>query len=212
MKSHCEESFRLLGQQGWQILENFFTEDECQLFYSELKALEKESRLKKARVGKKDSKELKPQVRLTQIYWINNLKPTDVQKVFLNKIFSLLEKLKKTTFIPLNTLETHYSIYPPGGFYDRHIDQFKGDTSRQISFILYLNPLWSNGDGGELVIYNEKNPQKTDAVVTPQWGRLVLFLSESIEHEVLPTRKRRYSLTGWMRRAEIQEDPLSIVR
>lgn len=212
MKSHCEDSFRPLRHQGWQVLENVFADEECQLFFNELKALEKESRLKRARIGKKDAKELKPQVRITQIYWINNLKPTDVQKQFLRKTFALLEALKKTTFIPLNTLETHYSIYPPGGFYDRHLDQFKGDTSRQISFILYLNPHWKAGDGGELVIYNEKDPQKIDAIVTPQWGRLVLFLSEGIEHEVLRTKKRRYSLTGWMRRAEIQEDPLSIVR
>ena len=35
--------------------------------------------------------------------------------------------------------------------------------------------------------------------VLPLGGRLVVFLSEDIPHEVLPTQKERISITGWLR-------------
>jgi len=35
--------------------------------------------------------------------------------------------------------------------------------------------------------------------VLPEGGKLVVFLSESMEHEVLPASRERFSLTGWLR-------------
>jgi SM-20-related protein len=35
--------------------------------------------------------------------------------------------------------------------------------------------------------------------VLPIGGRLVVFLSGEIPHEVLPTKKERISITGWLR-------------
>jgi SM-20-related protein len=35
--------------------------------------------------------------------------------------------------------------------------------------------------------------------VLPVGGRLVVFLSEEIPHEVMPTLKERISITGWLR-------------
>jgi SM-20-related protein len=35
--------------------------------------------------------------------------------------------------------------------------------------------------------------------VLPVGGRLVVFLSGEIPHEVLPTKKERISITGWLR-------------
>jgi len=36
--------------------------------------------------------------------------------------------------------------------------------------------------------------------IVPWGGTLVLFMSQKLEHEVLPTRAQRHSLTGWFRR------------
>lgn len=207
-----DSKFSELRSQGWQAFESFFSSSECSDFLEELKNLEKSQRLKKAKIGKKTKKKALPRVRLTEIFWIQNLNPTPTQKFFLDRMLALMDELKRECFLPLNNLETHYSIYPKGGFYQRHKDQFQGDTSRQVSFILYLNPTWSEADGGELVIFNEKRPEEIDRIFLPAQGRLVVFLSESIEHEVRPTRKKRYSLTGWMRTAQVQKDPLAILR
>ena len=40
--------------------------------------------------------------------------------------------------------------------------------------------------------------------VLPQGGRLVAFLSDRFEHEVLPARRERMSFTGWFRRRPLE--------
>jgi len=35
--------------------------------------------------------------------------------------------------------------------------------------------------------------------VLPQQGRLVVFLSDRFVHEVLPSKRDRFSVTGWFR-------------
>ena len=65
--------------------------------------------------------------------------------------------------------------------------------------VAYLNPDWSEEDGGELVLYPEKGEQG-ELRVTPAHGTFVLFLSEDFEHEVLPARRDRLSIAGWFRR------------
>jgi SM-20-related protein len=62
-----------------------------------------------------------------------------------------------------------------------------------------LNEQWSAADGGALRIRAD-NGRFRD--IEPLGGRLVLFLSESREHEVLVTRVPRLSLTGWFRGRE----------
>jgi SM-20-related protein len=65
---------------------------------------------------------------------------------------------------------------------------------------LYLNEKWEDSDGGALRMYF---PQEDGAElvkdVLPIGGRLVVFLSGEIPHEVLPTQKERISITGWLK-------------
>jgi SM-20-related protein len=75
------------------------------------------------------------------------------------------------------------------------LDQFRGDRARVISVITYLNPDWTDEDGGHLALYTDKGPVH----ILPRWGRTVMFRSEELEHEVLPGRKERRSITGWLR-------------
>jgi len=37
------------------------------------------------------------------------------------------------------------------------------------------------------------------AKITPEMGKLVVFMSEQIPHEVLPTHQPRASVAGWFR-------------
>ena len=52
-----------------------------------------------------------------------------------------------------------------------------------------------NGDGGELVLYGASGVE----IVAPTFGTTVIFPSSELEHEVLPARRERYSVTGWLR-------------
>lgn len=94
--------------------------------------------------------------------------------------------------------EGHLAIYPAGSFYKRHVDVFTTNTERKVTFILYLNPDWVLGDGGELRIY-ESAESSAHFDVEPRGGTLVTFFSEEVHHEVLESYADRVTLTGWFR-------------
>lgn len=96
----------------------------------------------------------------------------------------------------MHELECHYACYAPGTHYARHLDRSPAGSERVVSAILYLNPEWRPGDGGELAIYTGDR----EVLVAPRGGTLVTFLSERFEHEVRTARVARRSLTGWYRR------------
>ena len=60
---------------------------------------------------------------------------------------------------------------------------------------MYLNPKdWNeNQDGGCLRIHREGIQQD----ICPLGGKLVLFLSGVIDHEVLPSYRDRVAITAW---------------
>lgn len=105
------------------------------------------------------------------------------------------ETLKNYFRLSLNSYETHFAIYPKGHFYKKHVDQTSSNNRRFFSFVLYLNQEWSLNDGGNLVGY--QGPEKIFDVL-PKEQTLIIFKS-SLEHEVRPTQKERYSVTGWFR-------------
>ena len=119
------------------------------------------------------------------------------------RLLEMLERLRLELScggIPgLFDLELHYAWYPPGAGYARHVDRPKGHDARMVSLVLYLNEDWAPGDGGALRCFNDVRPQRD---ILPIGGRLVAFLSEGLEHAVLPARRPRLSLTGWYRGRE----------
>jgi len=66
--------------------------------------------------------------------------------------------------------------------------------------VLYLNKIWDAQNGGELVIYTQNNGKEEAIKVIPKFGRLVIFESSVLEHEVKPVLKgKRLSITGWLK-------------
>jgi SM-20-related protein len=99
----------------------------------------------------------------------------------------------------LKDFETHFTYYPAGSRYARHLDQFKTEDHRRISFVCYLNTEWRPGNGGELRFFLPQDDGTESLLdVAPIAGRLVCFRADTMEHEVLTAHKTRYSLTGWM--------------
>ena len=66
-----------------------------------------------------------------------------------------------------------------------------------MSVVLFFNDHWVDGHGGELVIVDPVTKQ--NVIVEPKAGTLVLFKSDCVEHEVLPTQAQRLSFAGWYR-------------
>ena len=80
--------------------------------------------------------------------------------------------------------------------YCKHFDGGGPGNPRQLTAILYLNRPWEPGsDGGALRAYWPLAAGFCDIV--PQGGRLLLFNSRTIEHEVMNAFRPRYAITLW---------------
>lgn len=154
---------------------------------------EQETEFRPAKIGQAHLEQRIPEIRSDMTYWLDKQRDQKLQ-VFFELIEELMEKLKRELFLSLQGYEFHFALYPPGGFYKPHLDQFDARSNRMISFIIYLNPNWQTGDGGELRIHKEE--RKID--IEPIMNRAVLFRSDTVLHEVLSATKPRRSLTGWL--------------
>ena len=82
-----------------------------------------------------------------------------------------------------------------GGCFPCHYDNPGGTSRRLLTCILYLNPGWAEGDGGELVL----TPFLSRRVrVRPKHDRLAVFYSDRVCHSVEPARAERFCLTVWL--------------
>lgn len=135
-------------------------------------------------------------VRTDEICWING--DSDAGRHWLDWTSGLQKFLNRRLFLGLFSFESHFAHYPPGAYYKRHYDAFRGEANRVLSVVTYLNPGWNSNDGGELVLYTDETDREGIKVV-PLFGTIVVFLSEDFPHEVLPANTDRYSIAGWFR-------------
>lgn len=183
-----------LATRNYAIVDNFLSDEEVRAILEVFALHQENERFKRAGIGKSENLQYDRSIRGDYIKWIDPKQAMPAVQIFLQKIDDLKDYLNRTCFLGIKDYETHFTIYPPGSFYKKHLDQFKNDGARKISFICYLNTRWQPGDGGELRLYLEDGISD----VTPTAGKLACFRSEIIEHEVLLSRKDRFSLTGWM--------------
>lgn len=149
-----------------------------------------------AGIGRDSKLTLKRSIRNDKIAWINGTSEAGAE--WLGWASRLKHYLNRRLFMGLFSFESHYAHYPPGHFYKRHLDAFKGEANRVLSLVTYLNPNWKPGDGGEMVLYQDEQDQRGISI-TPNLGTLVVFLSEEFPHEVLPAKRDRFSIAGWFR-------------
>lgn len=155
--------------------------------------------LRPARIGRGGSSQVLPEVRGDFISWVEQ-PARDAEQVLLEKLETLRAALNRGLMAGLADFEGHFAVYPPGSAYGRHFDRLQGSDLRSISAVLYLNDGWTAEDGGQLRLYVGGGRSED---VLPVGGRLVAFLSERFEHEVLPARRERMSFTGWFRRRSL---------
>lgn len=137
-------------------------------------------------------------VRNDKIFWLDakiaNL--DNSEKEILSTLDHLLHEIKNDLRVSLKEVECHYAFYDKGHFYKKHRDTTAFQNKRVFSFVLYLNSDWNPEDGGYLVGYEEK---EILFQIKPEMGNMILFHSD-LEHEVKPTSRGRFSLTGWFRK------------
>lgn len=184
-----------LRSDGYIILNNVFALEKLQSLFIDIKATDSQY-FHSAGVGREQEHHVNQFVRRDRIRWLDREHAPVL--FYLDWAEQLRRRLNRELFLGLFDYECHYAHYPKGAFYKRHVDAFKGFSNRRLTTILYLNPSWQPGDGGELVMYADQGQTVLETVL-PKFGTMVLFLSEEFPHEVLASRCSRYSLTGWFR-------------
>ena len=185
---------------SYVVVDNFVDESFRKALLKEQTDLLNQGQFKKAAVGKGDLKQVRAEIRSDEVLWMDPTALSSLQAIFWEKIEELRQVLNRRCFLGLKSFEGHFARYPIGSFYKRHVDQFHAVPHRVVTVILYLNESWTEADGGQLRMYfpQEDGSERLEDVL-PVGGRLVVFLSEEIPHEVMPTQKERMSITGWLR-------------
>jgi SM-20-related protein len=187
-----------LQRQGWSVEPDYLGISLGDTLIKRLKSLEDQQALTEAGIGRKDKNQFAPDIRKDRTFWLDRFNNIDL--LYLTCMEELRLELNRSLFMGLFEYEAHYAVYPPGGFYKKHIDALKGARNRIVSTVCYLNDDdWQPEDGGMLALYDADNPDCLTYTVSPQKGTLVTFLSEDLPHEVLPAQRARRSIAGWFR-------------
>ena len=190
-----------LLESGYSIADAFFSEQEVAILRASLLTKYEEDNFKKAAIGNRTNEMIAKSIRGDFILWMDESKMDATEAVFFNKVNDLVRYLNKTCFLGILQKEFHYALYPKETFYKRHLDTFQNDDRRKLSFVFYLNDeTWKPENGGELVLYLQENTHEVPKIVYPMPGRVVVFESQELEHEVKPVlESQRLSITGWLK-------------
>lgn len=182
-----------LASDGYAVADQFLSQPEVEAI-QHAGGFQTGADFKKAGIGSKQTLQIQEAVRGDYIKWLDRDNSPEAIGVYLQRLEALIQYLNRALFLSLKDFEVHMTVYPVGSFYKRHLDQFKKDDHRKLSVILYLNNQWEEQHGGQLRMYLPD--QAKDFL--PLAGRLVIFRSDEIEHEVLPATRERLSITGWI--------------
>lgn len=213
-----------LAATGWAHAPDALDLDLVAALRSEAEVIDSAGETHAGRIGRGPVETRREAVRRTRIAWLDGSSPA--QQRFLDGAELLRLEINRALFAGLFEFEAHFAVYPPGGFYARHLDAFrprpgaqasaalgtKAGRSRVVSLVAFLNRSWCEADGGRLAIW-PKTPHdvvgrpdltaldtSAPAVeIAPVGGGLVLMMSETIPHEVRLSNAERYAIAGWFR-------------
>jgi len=192
-----------LAERGWALTQHILTPAQVSAVRDDLRACWTGGLFCEAAVGKGAAKRVHSEIRSDHILWLTTNTDHEYSRPALAAYWQQMEALRQTVnrhlFLGAQEIEAHYAVYPAGTFYKRHLDQHRGSKERLLTCILYVNEAWTAEDGGVLRLYDDTEPEGFCDVV-PEGGTFVCFRSDLVEHEVLPAKRERYSVTGWLRK------------
>ncbi|MDR3384724.1 2OG-Fe(II) oxygenase [Cupriavidus basilensis] len=197
--SALERLFVALEEHGWAVSDDLIDTTLAARLHAESRAAWEAGLFHPARIGRGEATARDAGIRGDSILWLDDAPPGAARADFQAWAAGLREALNERYFLGLKREEFHFSHYPVGTAYKKHVDQHRATLHRKISLVLYLNPEWSERDGGELALYGQDDGATELHRVLPQRARLAVFRSDLVPHEVLPCRKTRWALTGWFR-------------
>ena len=196
LQRHLPQIIDDLAARGWSRLDNVLPATLTHELAEECRKRARAGALNPAGVGRGQGLAVREGIRGDSIQWLEQGQsaPSDG---YLQAMDELRSALNQAFYLGLEDFECHFACYPPGAFYQKHLDRFRDDDRRTVSAVYYLNEAWQTEHGGALRLYLA---DETELDVLPSAGTLVLFISAELPHEVLPATRERLSLTGWFRR------------
>jgi SM-20-related protein len=195
-----------LGERGWFLRDTVLGHREAMAVHDAVEALAAGGGLRPAGVSRGAAYRVDQAVRGDAIAWMDaENTPADLAPLRLT-FLALRDALNRDAYLGLDRIEVQIARYPGGGAaYERHRDAFPASqherSNRRVTAIYYANPAWRPEDGGALRLHGADGTLDLEPVL----DRLLVFLSERIEHEVLPARVPRSAVTAWFR----ARDPLA---
>lgn len=184
-----------LGSQGYFVRDAFLGEARALAARAAALARVEAGMLKPAGIRRGADHALDISVRGDHTEWV--LPGAALELDALWQRFQLLgEAVSAGAYLGLGRFDLQLACYLGGGaHYARHRDAFPGKSNRRLTAIWYANAGWRPEHGGVLRLFPEDTGAPVD--VAPVLDRLVVFLSERLEHEVMPVHATRLALTAW---------------
>ena len=195
-----EQIIENIANQKYAVCDHFFDKQEVMQLRQNLIEKKEREDFRQAAIGSFYQEKIVKTIRGDSILWINEQEKDIAESLFFDKINDFIRYLNRTCFMGITESEFHYAMYPRSTFYKKHLDIFNTDDCRALSIVLYLNDEdWKPEYGGALRLYlNAAEPDKILDIL-PLAGRLAIFDSRSMEHEVKEVFHTRYSITGWLK-------------
>ena len=186
-----------IAQQGWAAQPDFIPPSVAEALRHDGLNAWHSGAFRAAGTGRAGGHAVRPNIRSDQVLWLDDCPPSPALDYYRQALEQLRLACNREMLLGLFELEAHFSVYSAGSFYQRHLDRFHDDGRRTLSTVLYLNKDWHADDGGQLRLYLD---DRSSQDIGPRSGTLVVFFSARFEHEVLPARRQRLSIAGWLRR------------
>jgi len=188
-----------LAVKGWSHQPGLLPADLLEGLRAELIALDDAAGLEAAGIGRQDALMLDRDIRKARITWMDG--ESAPQRAFLAWAEMFRLHLNRELLLGLFELEASFAVYPPGGFYERHVDSFCGARNRIVSLVVYLNADWRAEDGGTLAIFAAESDASDAPLIRlmPVGGDAVFMMSEDVPHAVEPTIAKRLAIAAWWR-------------
>jgi SM-20-related protein len=186
-----------LTLQAWSISHHIFSETLLLALQVEANAHEDAKSLSSTHVRNLSNNAVSPRGDTT--LWLDDPRCGNAASQFLQALDSLRLILNEHLMLGLTSVEAHFASYAAGASYSRHRDGFHDNDMRVLSLVCYLNQDWPKNAGGELRLHL---PLGINDII-PERGTVVIFLSDEIEHEVLPATQSRYSIAAWFNQQQL---------
>lgn len=189
-----DETVQTLGDGGALIFDGLLGRPTALNAFNAILRLAQTGDLRPASIGRLSNHRHDDAIRQDLIAWLDD--QADPAFLPVKQLFETVRlTINEQCWLGLKRFDTQIALYPGNGAqYDRHRDAFVGQSNRRLTAIYYPNIDWIPAHGGQLrVFFAPDHVEQID----PVGDRLVVFLSELLDHQVLPTFAPRTAITAW---------------